>query len=157
MVGIWLVIEGCDLAEATPPVEGDRLIQGTVGLEPQHLDPCFPRQPLELLQQPASEPDPTSLRRDPHPLQLGWRTGMELEGSAADRLCASAGDEEDAGRRRHLVRGGGDAERGVEARLEACGELGEVLLEAPGRISRARILDGDTAPRMPEADARLPP
>src|SRR5262249_36729098 len=43
MVGVGLAVEGRDLDEAARAVEGDRLGEAAVGLEPQHADARRPR------------------------------------------------------------------------------------------------------------------
>src|SRR5436190_801870 len=143
MVSVRLVVEGLDLAVSAAAVERDGLAQGTVRLESNDLNSRVPGVPLQLLQQTPPEPKPTCLGRDPHPLQLGRPARMKLERPTADRLMTQARDEQSAGRWRQLVRIGGDAERRVEAGLEARIQLGEILLDAPRCVGRGRSLERD--------------
>ena len=126
VVSIGLVVEGFYLAVSTASVELDGLAQGTVCLEPKNLRSRVPCVPLQFPQEPPSEPEPTCLWRHPHPLRLGRRARMKLECPTADGLLTQTGDKQGTGRWGQLLRIGGDAERWVEAGLEACVELGEI-------------------------------
>ena len=71
---------------------------------------------------------------------------MVLDRAAAHRLRVEVGDEQAAGRRGQLCGSAGDAGRGVEARLRAPVQLGEVGPKALPRVGMVRVdrpdLDG---------------
>src|SRR5450631_2833958 len=98
-MSVGLRIERRDFVEAALAIEGDRLGEGLVRLEVEGLDACGASVVLELDEEPAAEPEPASVGRDPHPFQLSRGAGMELEGTAADRPAVHPGDQEEAPRR----------------------------------------------------------
>ena len=91
--------------------------------------------PLELRQQPSPDAESACAGGHPHALQLRRSASMELQGSAAHRLIAQRGDEEQARRQAHLGWVGRQAAGGIEPGLEAPVELGEVAAQAqPGDV-----------------------
>jgi hypothetical protein len=74
---------------------------------------------LQVVEEPPAEPQPTGRGRDPHPLDLGGGTAVELERAASDGLAVGGGNQEETRGRRQLVVVGGDAAAGVEAAGEA--------------------------------------
>ena len=80
-------------------------------------------------------PSPRVAGGDPHALQLRRSASVELQGSAAHRLTAQRGDEEQAHRQAHLDWVGRQAASGIESGLETAVELGEVAAQAqPGDV-----------------------
>src|SRR2546422_11063880 len=106
---VRLVIEGPHLAVSAAPVEGLRLGQGLVGLEPEQRYAPFPRQGLELLQDTFSNPQAAGRRGAPHALDLPVG-GMALERTASDRLAMQRGQDEKALRGLELRRRRGHTE-----------------------------------------------
>jgi hypothetical protein len=98
------------------------------------------RQPLEVLQQPAPEPEPTRRFREPHALDVGHAAGVMLDGAAADRFAAQVGDDERSMRRAHLVRLGGRPTARIEAAVRCPAvQLGHVSAQAPLRVLTRRV------------------
>jgi hypothetical protein len=62
-----------------------------------------------------------------------------LDRSAAHRLATQVGDQKAAGRRDDLVGLDGDARAGIEARIRAAVELGEVGADAAPGVRVRRI------------------
>src|SRR5436305_12853640 len=142
MMRIWLIVKGSHLAVSTAPVEGLRLDQGLVGLEPQRRQAPFPRQGLEALEDPVPDPQTTGSRGAPHALDLAIvRTAPQR--TASDGLAVQRGHEEKPLRRRVVRRGRRNTASGVEAGLEARGELGEVALQTVLRSPAPRILHAE--------------
>src|SRR5947207_13778920 len=142
MMRIWLIVKGPHLAVSTAPVEGLRLGQGLVGLEPEQRHAPFPRQVLEPLQDTFPEPQATGSRCDPHALDLAIiRTASQR--TASDGLAVQHGHDEKPLRRREVRRRRRNTAGGVEAGLEARGELGEVALQTILRSPAARILHAE--------------
>src|SRR5260370_488654 len=77
VVSVGLVVERRHLAVAGRPVQGDRLGQDPVGLQPQHPDAVRRGAGLQLGQEPAAQADPAGRRVPPHPLEL--RRGARVE------------------------------------------------------------------------------
>ena len=101
----------------------------------------------------ATDTEPANRRGDPHPLDLGRLAGVELEGAATHRLArrvATRNARPAAAARRRRP----DAERRVEAALEAAVELGEVLAQAEPRVR----MPGSTGsmPRAPRSAGARP-
>src|SRR2546425_1693624 len=93
MMRIRLIVEGPHLAVSTAPVEGLRLGQGLVGLEPEERHAPFPRQVLEPLQDTFPNPQATGSRGDPHALDLAIvRTAPQR--TASDGLAVQRGHDE---------------------------------------------------------------
>ena len=99
-------------------VEGERLGEDRARLDVRDASAAGERARLERLEQAAAEPEPARRRGDPHPLDLGRRVGVVLDGAAADRLAVQVGDEELPGGRPDLVRQRGGADRGSKPRSE---------------------------------------
>src|SRR4051812_5616115 len=83
---------------------------------------------------------------DPHACDLADPGVERLERAAAGGLAAEAGDHEGG---RSLVAGPD------EALLEALVELGVVVLEAPARVARRRVLERDREHRERQQAAHL--
>ena len=66
--------------------------------------------------------------------------GQRLEHAAAGGLAVEAREQE------QVLGGGGQRARGVERLLEALGQLGEVVAQAPARVGRAGVLGRDRRP-----------
>lgn len=143
VVRVRLVVEGIDLVISRAAVEGNRLCQGVICLEPKDSNSSFTGMPLQFLKKPPPDTESPRGRGDPHSLQLRRGVSMKFERTTADRPFAQAGDEQRAGRRHEFVRVGGNTERRIEARIEAFVELRKILLKAPSGIGRCRILNGE--------------
>ena len=63
------------------------------------------------VEQAATDAVAVGVGGDPHPLELGRLSAVELEGARADRLTMQCGDEEQPGRAPQLVDLGGQAAR----------------------------------------------
>src|SRR5438067_11715207 len=142
MMRIWLIVKAPHLAVSTAPVEGLRLDQGLVGLEPQRRQAPFPRQGLEPLQDTFPDPQTTGSRGDPHALDLAIvRTAPQR--TASDGLAVQRGHDEKPLRRREVRRGRRNTASGVEAGLEARGDLGDVVLQTIVRSTTPRSLHSE--------------
>src|SRR5579884_1735284 len=137
-------VEGGHFAIPRRAIERDRLVQVPVGLEADRAHPPLAGQSLELLEQPAPEPEAACRRRNPHSLQLGRATAVELQSAATDGLSVERRDDEEPGGRAQLLRRGGDADRVVEAVVESARYLGEVLAKAECGFRTLRVDDVDT-------------
>src|SRR4051812_28761336 len=102
VVRVRLVVEGVDLDVAGRAVERDRLRQIAIRLEPNGPDALPAGQLLKLAQEPAADPEAAGLGRDPHPLQLGGPTPVQLQRAAAEGLPMQEPDGEEAGRQPQL-------------------------------------------------------
>src|SRR4051794_35710937 len=142
VVRVGLVVERRDLLIAGRAVKRDGLGQAAVGLEVHHAARPAGGAGFELGEQAPPEPEPPGVGRHPHALELGGRTGVELQGAAAHGLAEQAGHEHEAARGTELVVVGGDAPAGVETVREAATELGGVLPQAVagGRVGRVADL-----------------
>jgi len=156
VVGVRLIVEPAHLAIAADAIEVNRLLEGAVGLEPDHPRPTFPGCALERHQEPSPDPEPADFRRHPHALELGGCASVELDGAASHRTAAQARDQQGAMRRDELVRVGWDAERRVEALIESPVELLEVLVDAPARVGCARALGFDAHHRGGQQAVHVP-
>src|SRR6266480_6214538 len=125
---VRLVIERPHLAVSAAPVEGLRLGQGLVGLEPEQRYAPFPRQGLEPLQDAFPNAQSAGRRGDPHALDLAT-VGVALERTAPNRLAVQPGHDQKPLWRRDVRCSNRNTEGGVEAGLEARGELFEVAPE----------------------------
>lgn len=143
VVCIRLVVEGIDLEVSRAPVEGNRLCQGMIRLEPKDRRSGFTGMPLQFLKKPPPYAKSPCDRGNPHPLQFRRRVSMKFERATADRPLTQAGDEECAGRRHEFVCVGGNAERRIEPRIEAVVELRRILFKAPSGIGSCRIFNGN--------------
>jgi hypothetical protein len=130
-------VECLDLDVARRAVEGDRLAQAPVRLEPYGGSTCAGCAPLELGKEAPADPQPAQGSGDPHAFQVGGAASVPLQRGAADRLRAQRRDEEQARGRSELV--SRDRQPGVEPGLEPAAELGEVLAQALLRIPVAGI------------------
>ena len=139
MIGERLVVERRHLGPAGGLVQRERLGENGARLDVRHACPALPRARLERVEQPPPESETARRRRDPHPLDLGRRIGVMLDGAAADRLTVEIGEEESARWRANLVRLRGGADRWIKAPLGASVELGDVFGEAVPGIRMLRV------------------
>src|SRR2546429_7370633 len=85
-----LVVEARHLAISAASVERDPLLERPVGFQTHPLHTRRDRMLLELRQQPPPKSQSASVTRHPHPLQLGGRSPVGLEGAAPDPPAAKA-------------------------------------------------------------------
>ncbi|MGA2830545.1 MAG: hypothetical protein ABSF03_31035 [Streptosporangiaceae bacterium] len=97
---------------------------------------------LQFGEKAAAESKAANGGRHPHPLDVGGRAGAEPDPAAADRLPVQAGDQEETGRRGHLVVTD-QAPGRVETAVEAPADLTEVGLQAKTGIGVTGIPLGD--------------
>jgi len=133
-VGERLVVEGGHLLVAGAAVERDRLVQEVAGLEPHGARAGARSALLELVQEPAAEPEAARRLGEPHALDVDDLGAGALERAAADRLGAQVGDDHLAAGRPQLVRLRGAPDQRVERRAGAALELGEVPAQALARV-----------------------
>ena len=122
VMGVELVVERRHLAVARRAVQPLRLAERLMRLELHRAIAKRPRLGFQPHKQLAPEAQPASLRRDPHPLEVG---GIAERGqpAAADQLVAKAQDQEAAARRVELSERVKHALRRVEAFLEPLPQL----------------------------------
>src|SRR4051794_5210290 len=149
VMGVGLVVEGLDLDVACRAIEAARFLQGSVGLQAQEADAAPARALLDLAEDTPADAEAAGAGRHPHALDLGRLAAVELQRSAADRLAAQAGDQQQPGGLGELVDVSRDALLGIEAGVEADVELRGVGLdaEAGSRAGGGLGVDGDEAPR----------
>ena len=116
-MGVGIVVERGDLPVPRAAVEGDRLGQGSVGVEADGRGVGTGRVPLQLAEQPPAEPETSDLGGHPEPLDLGWSAPGQLQTAACHRLAVERGDEQEPRGRRELV--GVDGVRGL---IESAGK-----------------------------------
>src|SRR5215470_3261822 len=97
---------------------------------------------LQYAEQAPSHAESPGVRCEPHSFQFGWLAFMKLECSAADGSPAQARDHQHAGRRCEFLGLGRNAERRIEASIEAHVQFGEVLRKTPSGIRTERIFHG---------------
>ena len=139
VVGVWLVVERLDFPVAGCSVHRDRLGEGLVRFESYRSAAAGDGSLFEFIEQASANAETSRSWVDPHPLELGWCVGVELECATSDRIAMRCGDEEGARRGSHLVEVGRDASRRIEARIESVVKLGEVLGEAMLGVGVSRI------------------
>ena len=137
MLCIGLIVEGVDLAVSGGAVQSDGLDESPVCLKPYSPSSVCGGMDLQFGQQAPTQPEATDGRCDPHPLELGWLMGVELQGATADRLRAQSGDQYEAAGESEVVGVGGDALPRVEADVEATVQFAEVFLQAVLRMRGA--------------------
>jgi hypothetical protein len=143
MVGIPFFVEGRYLAVATTAVQRYCLSQSCVRLEPDGLRSLTSSMLLQFAQKSPPQPHPSFLWRHPHTFELRRRVWMELQYPTRDWPPAHAGDDQRPGRRSEFPYVRRDAQRRIEASIEAGVELGEVVFDAPPSISRGWVLHGE--------------
>jgi hypothetical protein len=155
VVGEGLVVEGGHLAVPGRPVEGDRLDERAVGLQPQRPDAGGAGVLLDRAEQPPSHPEAADGVGHPHPLDLRRLLPVQLERGTAHGLAVQPGQEQQPRRRNELVVHGRKAAAGVEAALEAAGELGEVRGDAGPRVRVAGVGRADVDHRRSQQSVHL--
>ena len=137
------VVERLHLDEAGAAVEGDRLHQHRVGLEPYGAVTVLGRPSLELLQQASPHPPAAGTLVDPHPLDVAGRPVLVvLEGTTTHRGPAKVGDQHDPAGRTDLLRLRGRTGRsGRSGTSRALVQLGDVGRQAAPRV-RVLGIDG---------------
>src|SRR5690348_18283044 len=125
---IRLVVERLHLPVSARPVERLGLGQGLVGLEPQQGNAALPREVFQAEEDSLSDTQAAGPRVHPHPFDLavGWAT---LERATPDRLAVQRREEKVPPWRSELRSRCGNAPRGIEAGLEALGQLFEIACE----------------------------
>lgn len=89
IMGVRLVVERRHLPKGGPAVKGDVLRKHAVRFQmhgPHSLLSCEPLQPVE---QPATDAEAARIRIDPHPLDLGRRVTVQVERPAPDRYLGA--------------------------------------------------------------------
>ena len=99
-MGVELVIERCCLAITASAVQGLRLLERAVGVQPQDMHRIFPRLFLQCLQNTSPEPAHRSF--EPHALDFADLVGPDFQRPAADRFSIETRDDKTAGGRRQL-------------------------------------------------------
>ena len=130
VVGVGLVVERHDLAVARAAVEGDRLGEAGIGVQPNGVAAVRRGLGLELAEQPSPHAEPTGVRIDPEPLDLGGFARVEAQRPATDGLASRRRHEEQPERRSHVDGRGLPAALRVEPDPEPSVELAVVGLQA---------------------------
>ena len=101
-MGVELVIEWCGLAITASAVQGLRVLERAVGVQPQDMHRMFPRLFLQCLQNTSPEPETANRSFDPHALDFADLVGPGFQRPAADRFSIETCDDKTAGGRRQL-------------------------------------------------------
>src|SRR5258708_3458652 len=104
---IWLVVERRDFHRFRTAITRLRFLKRPIGLEPERAHSHIVRTPLQHFENAPADAEAARVGGDPHALDLADHSILEFERTAPDRPTAEAGDDEDAGGRRALIRGRG--------------------------------------------------
>lgn len=142
-MGVGLVVERVDVDVSGRAVEAGGFPQGLVGLEPYEANSSAAGMPFKLMEDASPDAEAPSRGSDPHALDLGRFSTVELQGPAADGLVSESSDQQKAGRFDELFGVGGDASARIEPAVEARLEFAEVRLDAEPGSGAAGVLDLD--------------
>src|SRR5262249_57806594 len=113
---IRLVVERLDLKIAALAIQRLRFFQGPVGLQPERAHAKFSCMRFQRFEDAPTDAEAARIGGDPHALDFADSSILHFERAATDGLTAEAGDDEDAGGRRPVIRGWGGALFRGEAR-----------------------------------------
>ncbi len=96
---IRLIVESSHLLIPRAPIELDGFSKGVIRFQVQNSDARFSGSMFQRQEQALPQTEATCARSDPHAFEFRWSVLMKLQGAAAHRLLAQAGDEQQTCRR----------------------------------------------------------
>src|SRR5260221_13546278 len=117
---IRLVFERLDFRVSATAIQRLRFLKRPIGLEPERAHSKIARARFQHFENAPADAEAARVGGDPHALALADHPLLQFERTAPDRPTAEAGDDEDAGGGREVLRGPGGAlfkgEAGFEPR-----------------------------------------